>query len=94
MARGKGLVLPKGSIPPIGKLGDGENVVRLDGVDESGSLRCIYPDGFIKHHQVTEVAELLVRVMLTIQGRFGEGPVNFIYTPQSLDAGETIVLTR
>lgn len=86
---GAGVVLPSGT--PVAVLPPGKHSVAIDGFDESGCVRCVYPDGFIKHHQVEAVDGLAARVVSQIRGRYGvTGEIIVTKLPEALAAGEII----
>ncbi|WP_020467880.1 hypothetical protein [Zavarzinella formosa] len=87
---GTGAVLPQGS--PIDTLPEGGYEVTIDGLDDSGLLRCVYPNGFVKHHQVNTVEELAVRVTNQLRARYGANEIVFAHAPASLDAGQSFVV--
>lgn len=84
-----GAVLPAtpGTIPLAA-----DSAVTIDGFDESGLIRCIYPDGFVKHHQADSVEELAVKVANQLKARHGVSDVPFASAPKALKAGETFTV--
>lgn len=85
---GKGQVLPAGSLAATDTLPDGEYSVTIDGIDDSGLLRCIYPGDFVKHHQAETVEELTGKIVNQLRGRYGADEVVFTAVPKKLAAGE------
>lgn len=85
-----GTVLPAGS--PVAALPEGGYSVTIDGFDESGMVRCVYPDGFVKHHQAGTVAELAEKVTNQLRGRYGATEVVFATAPAELAAGESFAV--
>lgn len=83
-----GAVLPPGTAPAAAELSAGGYEVRIDGFDDSGLIRCVYPDGFIKHHQAETVEELAGKVASQIKGRYGASEVKFTSAPKALKAGQ------
>jgi len=85
-----GVVLPPGG--PAAALPEGGYSVTIDGFDESGMVRCVYPGGFVKHHQVGTVAELAAKVTNQLRGRYGATDVSFATIPAGLTAGEAFTV--
>lgn len=83
----EGAVLPP-SIPDSPLLG-GAVAVSVDGLDDSGHVRAVYPDGFVKHHRAETVEELAVKVTAQLRGRYGVTDVQFKSIPAVLAAGES-----
>ncbi len=86
----KGLVLPQGV--PVAQLAAGPHTVTVEAICDDGLIRCVYPDGFVKHHQAATVEDLLAKVTAQVRGRFGVAEVQFKCVPKSLAAGETITV--
>ena len=86
-----GAVLPPGSTPPAASLPE-SYAVTIDGFDESGLVRCVYPDGFVKHHQADTVEELAAQVSNQLKGRYGASEVPFKAVPKKLNAGESFTV--
>lgn len=79
---GNGAVLPPGT--PSAALPPGDYTVTIDGTDGSGMLRCVYPGGFVKHHQAATVEELATKVTAVLRTRYGATDVQFTTAPKSL----------
>jgi len=92
--QGSGLVLPAGSAPQADVLPAGLNVVTIAGFDDSGLIRCEYPDGFVKHCTADDVTDLLGKVTAQIKSRYGDGNVDFVSIPTAIEAGQTIEFLR
>jgi hypothetical protein len=88
---GEGQVLPAGSAPPKATL-PASYAVSIDGFDESGMIRCVYPDGFVKHHQADTVEELAAKLVNQLRGRYGATDVAFATAPKSIAAGESFTV--
>ncbi len=88
----RGVVLPPGSSPPAQSPPQGPFEVRIDGQDDSGHWRLVYPSGFIKHHQAETVADLAGKVAGVLRARYGAKSVSFRSVPQSLNAGEVFAV--
>ncbi len=84
-----GAVLPPGSTSPTGTLPEGGYSITVDGFDESGLVRCVYPDGFVKHHQAEAVDDLAGKVARQVQARYGASDVQFTGVPKAIKAGAT-----
>lgn len=89
---GEGAVLPAGSVSATGTLPESGYQVTIDGVDDSGHLRCVYPDGFIKHHQADTVEGLAVKVANQLKARYGAEQVRFDGVPKKLTAGNAFTV--
>jgi hypothetical protein len=61
-------------------------------IDESFMARCVYPDGFVKEHQVKSVQDLLPKVINQIRSRYGFAEANITALPKQLKAGTAIEL--
>lgn len=95
-----GMAAPVASLPP-GKtiitiesaVGENDGLLDKDGkpaVSENLMVRCVYPDGFAKSHQVAKPEDLAPRVTGILRGRYGvTGEIKIIKLP-ALKAGETI----
>jgi len=86
-----GAVLPPGSTTHAA-LESGTQTVSIDGLDESGMVRCVYPDGFVKHHQAETVENLATKVTGQLRGRYGLAEVVFTAVPKALEAGEAFTV--
>jgi hypothetical protein len=100
-----GTVLPPGTAAPK-ILTPGEAKILVEAVDpENGydaegkprpsehfMARCVYPDGWVKAHQVKTIEDLLPRIVNQLRWRFGITEVKFIQTPSELKAGVTITV--
>jgi hypothetical protein len=87
---GSGAVLPAGT--PTATVPAGDYEVTIDGTDESGMLRCIYPGGFVKHHQAGSVEELATKVTSVLRNRYGATDVQFASAPKSLKEKQSFVV--
>jgi hypothetical protein len=71
-------------------LEDGEPV---PAPSENFMVRCVYPDGFAKNHQVATPADLAPKVIGILRGRFGKaGEINVLSLPEELAVGQTLTL--
>lgn len=86
--KGNGAVLPAGTIPAVDQLPKKYEVL-IDGFDESGLIRCIYPNKFVKHHQADTVEALATQIVAQLRGRYGVQEVNFTSAPKTITEGET-----
>lgn len=86
----KGLVLPQGE--PVAELAEGAHTVTVEAICDDGLIRCVYPDGFVKHHQAATVEELLGKVTSQLRGRYGVSDIQFTSAPKELTAGATITV--
>lgn len=84
----KGLVLPQGA--PVASLAEGEHTVTVEAICDDGLIRCVYPDGFVKHHQAETVEDLLGKVTSQLRGRYGVLDVQFTGVPKKIAAGQSI----
>lgn len=89
---GSGAVLPAGSVPATSTLPEGGYRVTIDGIDDSGLFRCVYPGGFVKHHQAATVEALAVQVANQLKARYGANEVKFYSVPKKLAAGEAFTV--
>ena len=85
-----GAVLPVAS--PTSKLEPGTHAIAIDGIDDSGMVRCVYPGGFVKHHQAETVTELAEKVARQVRGRYGVQDVPFATAPAEIAAGESFTV--
>lgn len=87
---GTGTVAPAapGSLPI-----DPEATVTIDGIDESGHIRCIYPGEFVRHHQAETVEELLPKIVAQIRARHGVEVVEFTSVPSTLEPGGVVAIS-
>jgi hypothetical protein len=88
---GAGAVLPPGSLPAA-PLPEGKLAVRIDGFDDSGLVRCVYPGGFVKHHQADGVEALAVQVVNQIRGRHGLTEVKLAAVPKAVEPGQSFTV--
>lgn len=86
-----GAVLPAGSTPASVTL-PATYTVTIDGFDDSGLVRCVYPDGFVKHHQSEAVDDLAAKVVNQLRGRYGAGEVTFAAVPKAIKAGQSFTV--
>lgn len=86
-----GAVLPPGTTAP-GTLPAGGYAVTVDGFDAAGTIRCVYPDGFVKHHQAGAVDELAAKIANQLKGRYGAPSVDFDTVPKAIKAGATFTV--
>jgi hypothetical protein len=57
---------------------------------EHTMVKCEYPDGFTKNHQVVDAADLVAKVMNVLRFRYGvDGEINVVTVPE-LTAGATV----
>lgn len=87
-AAGGGAVLPAGAEAPITTLPEGGYEVRIDGFDDSGLIRCVFPGDFVKHYQAESVTDLATKVVGQLRGRYGATEVAFASVPKAIKAGE------
>jgi hypothetical protein len=73
----------------IGK--DGKSK-QLPALSQNFMVRCVYPDGSVKHHQVKDADELKVRINTNMRGKYGLAEVPFIATPERLAEGEEFLI--
>ena len=85
--KGAGTVLPAGSLPTVDTLPESYEV-KIDGFDDSGLVRCIYPGEFVKHHQAAAVDDLATQVVSQLRGRYGATSVEFASVPKAIKAGQ------
>lgn len=83
------MILPEGSVPKI-ILSGPELFVAITGVIEGEGVVVAYPDGFIRHHQVKTVVELLAKVDGQLRSRYNLTSFAFKSIPADLLQGETI----
>src|SRR4051812_15695951 len=66
---------------------------KVPATSENLMARCVYPDGFVKNHQVKTTADLAEKVLLTIKNRYGvAGDVTVTAMPEAVATGATIVM--
>jgi hypothetical protein len=100
---GKGVVAPKApkvilphqeEISILIESMDPENGYSDDGEpipSEHMMAKIVYPDGISKHHQVTDIADLLSRITTHIQNRLNIRAFRFEKAPSTLEAGSVIL---
>ncbi len=105
---GVGFVLPPGVAAPVSPpLEPGKHAVKILSVDpengydadgkpvpsENQMVKCEYPDGSVKNHQVNDVAALAQRAIGNVRGRHGlDHAVAVSKAPKSLKADTEIEL--
>lgn len=103
---GSGLVLGPGLVPPSEPLTPGpcrvvieavhpENGYAADGTPVPGEhdmVRCVYPGGFARSHQVKGVQDLLPKVVNQIRPRYGFAEAIVTAAPEALASGAAIEL--
>lgn len=55
-------------------------------------VKCVYPDGFAKNHQVTTPQDLAAQVLPVLRFRYGATECNITRLPDSLTAGSTLTV--
>jgi hypothetical protein len=101
-----GTVAPAGTQAAAGKLTAGQHEVLIESVvgendgllDSDGNpavslrqmVRCVYPDGSAKNHQVANIADLLPQLVNQLRGRFGVVEVQIASAPAELKAGASV----
>jgi hypothetical protein len=98
---GRGTVLPgspdaeplSGTVTVAIESAPGENDGIEGAVSESKMARCVYPDGYVKNHQVNTPQDLADKVIAQIRGRYGNaGDITVTKLPAAIEAGETLTL--
>lgn len=89
ISQGSGIVLPEDSVPKV-KLSGAELFVAIIGVIPDEGVIVAYPDGFVRHHQVKTVIDLLSKVEGQLRGRYNLASFAFKSIPTDLLIGETI----
>jgi hypothetical protein len=90
--RAAGVVMPAGTLRAADVLPPGNCEVVIDGFDESGLARLVYPGGFVKHHQASTVEELAGKVVNQLRGRYGADGVEFVSVPAEVAPGEAFII--
>ena len=67
-------------------------MITVDGKDESGCWRFVYPDGFVKHHQGTGVEDYARIIAQQLRGRFGVTSIEFVAMPKKMDVGQVFTV--
>lgn len=88
----KGLVLPPGAQSPVASLAAGEHTVTVEAICDDGLIRCVYPDGFVKHHQAESMEDLLGKIVNNLRARYGVWDVQFTGIPKDIAAGQVITI--
>lgn len=95
---GRGTVLPAGTIPAQGASLTGVIQVEITAITPDGGnagrvyATCVYPDGFSRDHQVTEIPELVVKITNQLRSRYGVKDVRVLEAPQTVANGGVIKL--
>ena len=87
---GSGVVLPPG-VSAKRPLPEGPLVVRIDGHDESGLVRCVYPC-LVRCHQADTVAELAGKVVSQLRALYGPREFAFESVPDAVAAGQSFTV--
>ena len=89
-AAAKGLILPPDSLPRIKLEGETLAVKIL----AYGQWECWveYPDGHRRHHQASDVVQLLGKIHGQLIHRYNIDAFAFKAIPKSISAGETVII--
>lgn len=79
-----------------------ENVITMQQIEnEAGEpdevpldkplVRVIYPDGFVRHHEAADFAELLPKISSFLTGRYGIASFTVSETPAEFTAGNIVL---
>lgn len=97
--KASGAVLPPGTMKPQASIAAGTYEVTVQSAEPVGSdpaagvyATCVYPDGWVKDHQVMpdDAAGLFEKIVGQLRGRYGAGEVKLLAAPKKVAAGATI----
>ena len=86
---GTGLVLEPGARAPETSLKGRHNIL-IHSIADDGLVRIQYVDGFVKHHQVESVDQLLPQITNVLRRKYGADNVSFTKLPKAIEPGEKI----
>ena len=87
--QGKGRVLEPGVKSPDTVI-TGHHDITIHSIAEDGLLRVQYPDGFIKHHQVENIDQLIEQIITVLRRKYGVDQVNITKLPKNIEPGAVI----
>jgi hypothetical protein len=102
MAKGSsGAVLPPGTLKPNARLPAGTYAITIQSADPVGTnpddgvyATCVYPDGWVKDHQVLpdDPAGLFEKIVGQLRGKYGAGEVQLVSLPSEVKAGTQVTV--
>ena len=89
-ASAKGLILPPGSVPRIVLSGE-TLTIKILGY-ENWEAWVEYPDGYRRHHQVSDVVSLMQKIEGQLRSRYNIDAFTITQIPKSLSTDETAII--
>ncbi len=85
-SQGRGLILPPGSVPKVRLSGEMLHVKLLSySVADGWNAVVAYPDGYLRHHQVYTVVQLLDKIAGQLKTRYNLTDFKFMEIPAALE---------